>query len=199
MYRSIAVALVILLVTACGTETTELPQDLIPVAERDYSFQEEQEDELHMDVPDVLKEFVGQLARDGQLTSFDSVLYLNRFGPEQRISFIRSTSSDSAEWHVYQFSDSLKTINAFYNWLDCFGSDCLSLSIGQQAKMKGRPGQVVVTANRIIAVYFLAGKSSYDSSFWDELLGETPYLYMVSWKKNGKLNWTIAEEIDVKS
>lgn len=199
MYRSSAVALVILLVTACGTETTEMPQDLIPVAERDYSFQEEQEDELHMDVPDGLTEFVGQLAQDGQLTSFDSVLYLNRFGPEQRISFIRSTSSDSAEWHVYQFSDSLKTINAFYNWLDCFGSDCLSLSIGQQAKMKGRPGQVVVSANRIIAVYFLAGKSSYDSSFWDELLGETHYLYVVSWKKNGKLNWTIAEEIDVKS
>lgn len=199
MYRSITVALVIFLVTACGTETTELPQDLIPVAERDYSFKEEQEDELQMDVPDVFKEFVGQLAQDAQLNPIDSALYVNRFGPEQRISFIRSTSSDSTEWHVYQFSDSLKTVNAFYNWLDCFGVNCLSLSIGHEAKMKGRAGQVMVTANRIIAVYFLAGKSSLDSLFWGELLGETPYLYLVSWKKNGKLSWTIAEEIEVKS
>jgi hypothetical protein len=199
MYRSITFALTLIFAVACGTDSSELPDDFIPVAERDYSFNEKQEDELQMDVPDVFKEFVGQLAQDGQLTPFDSVLYVNRFGPEQRISFIRSTPSDTTEWHVYQFSDSLKTVNAFYNWLDCFGVNCLSLSVGQQAKMKGRAGQVVVTANRIIAVYLLAGKSSLDSLFWDDLLGESVRQYLVSWKKNGKLSWTIAEEIEVKS
>jgi hypothetical protein len=36
--------------------------------------------------------------------------------------------------YYYTFSDTLKTKNAFYNWLDCFGKDCQLLKLNEEIK-----------------------------------------------------------------
>ncbi|MBL7898152.1 MAG: hypothetical protein JNJ99_06430, partial [Crocinitomicaceae bacterium] len=44
-------------------------------------------------------------------------------------SMVNSDSNESASLYYYSFSDTVKTQNAFYNWLDCFGKNCESVQL----------------------------------------------------------------------
>ncbi len=75
-----------------------------------------------------------------QLNEFDTVTFqsfhpLDRFTFNQRKKItlkskvaVQQTDENeinpTASLYYYTFSDTLKTKNAFYNWLDCFGPDC---------------------------------------------------------------------------
>jgi hypothetical protein len=202
MYRGLAYTLIgLLLLGSCTSETTiEDPVDIVPKSERDYSFQEEENEAPKLDIPTGFEELVAFVSEDtGELQALDSTLYVNRFGPNEELSFLRYASADTTEWYIYQFADSLKTVNAFYNWLDCFSTDCQSLSIRQEAKLKDRAGFVWVSNQWIIVVFIRAGKPKFERTFWDEFIEEDQQLFYLHWKKNGKLNWWMAEEIQPKA
>jgi hypothetical protein len=198
MHRGSSFALVYLVVlwvvAACDTHSVELPIDFVPTAERDYAVDAESEDTLEWEIPVDFEEMVAFLAQDAsKVIPVDSSLYLARFGAKAHLAFIRF-GTDTTEWHIYSFTDSLKAVNAFYNWLDCFGLSCQSIMVGQDTKIKDRTGQVWVTGSFIAASYLLSGKQSPSPLFWSPLMEDQVPVYHLSWKKNGRLTWWLAEE-----
>ena len=57
-----------------------------------------------------------------------------------------------AEFFYYSFSDTTKTKNAFYNWLDCFGSDCQIITLKEDEKSLKSPPMFTLIYDTMIVV-----------------------------------------------
>lgn len=68
----------------------------------------------------------------------DSVLFSDRFGAKQTEKWYYQTDSDSLVFFHWEFKDSLKTFNTFYNWIDCYGPKCKSIQVGMPAAFSKR-------------------------------------------------------------
>lgn len=86
----------------------------------------------------------------------DTFLFPERFGPVFSEKWILYTSTDSIVAFNYEFSDSLKTRNAFFNWLDCFGTTCESYTVGANVKKQKRSRLLLVGHTRML---YIEGKS----------------------------------------
>ena len=51
-------------------------------------------------------------------------MFVDRFQPKSILKLDLNTKTDKIFFGQWTFRDSLKTMNAFYNWIDCFGTNC---------------------------------------------------------------------------
>ena len=105
-----------------------------------------------------------------QLLNFDTISHtefhpIDRFTFSQRkkIEFKSKTDvqygdvnvTPRADFYYYTFSDTTKTKNAFYNWLDCFGSDCQMIKINEDMQdLKTPPSFSLVFDTTIVIVNY---------------------------------------------
>lgn len=68
----------------------------------------------------------------------DSILFSDRFGAKQTEKWYYQTEKDSLVFFHWEFRDSLKTFNTFYNWIDCYGPKCKSIQVGMPAAFSKR-------------------------------------------------------------
>ncbi|MCE3296391.1 MAG: hypothetical protein K0R65_2105 [Crocinitomicaceae bacterium] len=68
----------------------------------------------------------------------DSVLFSDRFGAKNTEKWYYRTDKDSLVFFHWEFKDSLKTFNTFYNWIDCYGPKCKSVQVGMPAAFSKR-------------------------------------------------------------
>ena len=68
----------------------------------------------------------------------DSVLFSDRFGAKHTEKWYYKTEADSLVFFHWEFKDSLKTFNTFYNWIDCYGPKCKSVQVGMPAAFSKR-------------------------------------------------------------
>lgn len=98
-----------------------------------------------------------------------------------------------AKCYYYTFSDTLKTNNAFYNWLDCFGDECDELSIGTDMDaIKMPPMFTVVYDTTIVVLEYMCEHEKNDwNSFQDSLISRfgKNYKYMIDVDCGGPLKW----------
>lgn len=98
-----------------------------------------------------------------------------------------------ASLYYYSFSDTLKTKNAFYNWLDCFGSSCESVQLNKNAEeLDIVSGFGVVYDTVIVSVEYLCEQKKYnwkqfETSFFVQF-GEN-YRHRYETKCSGSLLW----------
>lgn len=99
----------------------------------------------------------------------------------------------TAEVYYYTFSDSLKTKNAFYNWLDCFGSDCNAVSLNEDVDaIKTPPLTTWVYDTTIVVVNYMCEHAENDwQSFEDSLVTYTgkSYTFNIKVECGGPLKW----------
>lgn len=80
--------------------------------------------------------------------------------------------SDSILFTVWEFPDSLTTINAFYNWLDCFGENCTEMKIDEEINFSKKNVLTFVSDYHLI---YLESVSSFNMNKWkNEII---PVLY----------------------
>jgi hypothetical protein len=80
--------------------------------------------------------------------------------------------SDSILFTVWEFPDSLTTINAFYNWLDCFGENCTEMKIDEEINFSKKNVLTFVSDHHLI---YLESVSSFNMNKWkNEII---PVLY----------------------
>lgn len=97
---------------------------------------------------------------------------------------------------IWEFSDSLQTINAFYNWLDCFGDYCESVKVGEQKYLRDKSSKLIWVSDYQI-FYVKAAKPFERNTFWEELAGN--HLKETEWNikltKNPRviMKWDMAE------
>ncbi len=70
------------------------------------------------------------------IVSVDSLFFNDRFTPKKSFKFKLYNSTNETLFTQWVFKDSMATYNAFYNWLDCFGEPCKSISIGQKRALQ---------------------------------------------------------------
>jgi len=102
-------------------------------------------------------------------------------------------SKSSASVYYYTFSDTVKTKNAFYNWLDCFGKECEALQLNKKLdKLSADPSFTLVYDTTIVAVEYACGDNKNTwKGLQDSLLhtfGKT-YKYRLETKCNGPVEW----------
>ena len=122
--------------------------------------------------------------------SFEKVEFVGR----ETVPYGKSNMvKPKAEFYLYNFSDSIKLNNAFYNWLDCFGSDCNPVNLNQDIEsVKTPPSLTLVYDTTLISVKYLCEHEKNDwQSFQDSIVKQygNDYRYRIDVGCGGPLIW----------
>lgn len=101
------------------------------------------------------------------------------------------TQGFSASVYYYTFSDTLKTKNAFYNWLDCFGKSCAEIKPGQSSEeLDALPSSAIVYDTTVIAIEYVCGQNGW-KTFEDSVIANfgKKYRYRFNTTCTGSINW----------
>jgi hypothetical protein len=82
----------------------------------------------------------------------DTNLFSDRFGAKKSEKWYYLSEKDSFVFMHWEFKDSIKTQNTFYNWLDCFGSTCKSIVIGQEVKLSKKSLVFLLQNNHLFSL-----------------------------------------------
>lgn len=121
------------------------------------------EDTLLSDTGGPLSRFLAS-----QLVNFDTVSHaefnpIDRFSYSQKLKIEFKSKTDveygkdkkvtpRASFYYYSFADSIKTKNAFYNWLDCFGGECQQIKLFDDSSAIKMPPAYIAVYDTVIVV-----------------------------------------------
>lgn len=121
---------------------------------------------------------------------WDTVLFPDRFGAQATEKWLAIAPNDSIVLLHYAFRDSLRTRNAFFNWIDCFGTSCTSYGIGGNIRVKNRNALILVGEREML--YYESGSTPDEmrirASFFDRPEKEN-WLYVIRIPRYGKTTW----------
>jgi hypothetical protein len=134
-----------------------------------------------------------------KVQKLDTILFPDRFGAKSMVKFYWKEKLDSINFMDWEFKDSLKTQNAFYNWIDCFGKNCKSIKIGDKIKIQKRSMLMLVNENHLIVIDSDLKK---DCNSWLSLLKNQQFgekwKYILYQPKKGKTSWMNFENEELK-
>lgn len=173
--------------------------DILPQAEGDYNYDEEQQSTGEIVYSEIQNQLLKLLPgitfkEENNLIENQTPLLPNRLGykEKQEVYF----NLDSTDFYLidWTFSDSSKTVNAFYNWLDCFGPNCRSIKVNEQKNLEKNAFAVWVTQESIT---FLTSEYNFKSSHWEKLLfedkEEEDFYFLLKQNVRGQTNWPYSE------
>lgn len=175
--------------TSSGEEAVNY-SDISPNGKRhDYK---EEKDSVKTDRPEKSAFFAlaDTLIPEAGWIQWDSMLFPDRFGASSSEKWILKTEKDSLIVLNYTFKDSLKTKNAFFNWIDCFGPKCTSYSVGGNIRVKGKYAYFLVGEKQLM---YVEGSHKFDekvirSSFYAKPKTEN-WIYLIQMNPTGKAVW----------
>ena len=89
--------------------------------------------------------------------------FLDRFNPKHIIKNKLFHGGDSILHFRWTFSDTTATNNAFYNWLDCYGTTCLSLKLYEPFKIEKQATLIFRNHN---SISYIRGKQNVSKEAW---------------------------------
>ena len=127
---------------------------------------------------------------DSVVQKLDIVSFPDRFGAKSVTKLYWKEKRDSINLLDWEFTDSLKTENAFYNWIDCFGENCKSIKIGDKIKIQKRGLLILVNEKHLLVI---DSGSKIDCEKWIEIVrgqqfGDS-WKYIVYQPQKGKSTW----------
>lgn len=143
------------------------------------------------------------------LTEVDSTFFLldveeenhfpDRLGYTEKEYLSFSSGKTAYSLVIWEFTDSLKTVSAFYNWLDCFGENCESIRVGEETSIsKSKSLAVWVSTEKI--VYINAKKKSIQYHQWKKWIStffEDEWIFHFYKPVWNTINWYIPEKESV--
>ena len=178
------------------TEVVEM-NEVIPQSERDYSYTDTSDNKIEPDP------FLAQLSAhlNRPLKEFTPIAdnyfkgwkYIpNRFNPDTTVSSQFCLDSTLYQFKSWGFKDSILSINAFYNWLDCFGEDCKEIALGDSTYISNY-AFLLFQHNENIS--FILSDKTLNLKVWRGFLirdeRETNWNYIVLQQPNGISKWPI--------
>jgi hypothetical protein len=124
------------------------------------------------------------------LKSSDTLLFIDRFSPKKQYKLYWKNENDSISLNYWEFEDSITCENAWFNWLDCFGPQCIAFRPGENRNLQKRGFILLYNAQGIISIsgvkkldllYYLASFKALES-------GQT-WKCVVTQKTGGKMQW----------
>jgi hypothetical protein len=133
---------------------------------------------------------VDTMMLESRWVKWDTLLFPDRFGPNAQEKWMTIGTKDSLVLLRYQFKDSLRTKNAFFNWIDCFGPKCKSYTVGANIRIPKRTALWLVGSKELVII---EGNKLIDEKVVREILNKDPkkenWLYLVNIPKTGKTTW----------
>lgn len=193
-------AMLIMLVTSCGekSEKTVAYDDLAPGSEKYKSAHERDtsavdgKNERPEESPFLV--IVDTLMPESRWVQWDTLLFADRFGPLFSEKWQTTGNRDSLVLLRYTFKDSLRTRNAFFNWIDCFGATRKSYTVGDNIRIRGRAALWLVGEKEMV---FIESGRPVDEKLVRTLLNKDPkkdpkkenWMYLITIPKSGKTTW----------
>ena len=200
MKHILSILSLVILFSSCGDKEKEVIDlgDIIEGSER-YN-----EDSLNVkndiDPEDTLAIKLKQFNDYGLVLSQIDVIednyFPDRFGPVNVEKYDLQSEGNSFRFIEWKYKDSIKVMNAFFNWMDCFGDNCKSIFIGEARVFQSNPFQLLVNDSSLI---FIEGLESFDFKMWESYFEKQGYPldwnYTIEQRKRGKAHWfTYIEE-----
>jgi hypothetical protein len=184
----------ILLITSCGDKENETI-DLSDIIEGSDRYNEDstnvngKPNEL-----DTLAQFLEDFKSHGitadKLLVFEDNYFPDRLGPIDTKKFELIRDDNTFRFIQWNFKDSTKVMNAFFNWMDCFGEKCKSIFIGEERIFQNNPFQLLVNDSALV---FIEGIESFDFKEWENYFVEKgvplDWNYVIEQRKRGKAHW----------
>ncbi len=156
MIRSLSVmSFLILVLASCEEKEMEVKDlaDILPSSERDYTADASEELSDAEDSSNYFKQsFLAHGVLIDDLVRLESDAFPDRFNPKNSDRFQLRIEQDSIIYERWIYEDSSSLLNAYYNWLDCFGQDCESIKPGDQSRVSDQPMQLFVNDTTLILI-----------------------------------------------
>lgn len=125
-----------------------------------------------------------------ELDTVGESMFVDRFQPKSIKKLSLQLKDGEAFFGQWTFKDSLRTMNAFYNWLDCFGENCKSHKY--LAEEKFQSDAMLIFLNDTSLTY-ISSTLALDEKKWQKFLSlqhETDlWDVVVIQKKQRKAQW----------
>ena len=134
--------LILPLLFSCKEPVEEII-DLKDIIEGSDNYKEDDEVAAEIKVIDTLSHLVIPFNEKGfefvTANEINKNLFPDRFGPISNRKIELVSLSDTVRFLQWNYSDSVKTMNAFYNWIDNFGEKGKSIHIGERLNFQKLP------------------------------------------------------------
>jgi len=171
-------------------------EEILPQAQGNYDYSEDSSDSIEEELTPI-QELLLQLFPD---VNFDEenilkdrkMLFIpNRLGFKSKAETFFIIDSIPFHFIEWEFEDSLKTVNAFYNWLDCFDHDCKSIRIDEE--INGSKESFIIWVSDFKITYFASSKNI-NRSRWQSIFlsnQKKEFNYVIHQAPRGKMNWVV--------
>ncbi len=191
MYRVLLI--LSLLLYSCGSDQREdvlSMDDIMPTSQRDYDNQGSNIHTQEVEAFNAFDRFGLDYKEKRQLTD---KLFPDRFGPDTTFACMLF-GSDTVTYRKWVYTDSSRVMNAFYNWIDCFGENCKSIFVGEEKNIQKDAFHLLVSDSTLI--YISGPKLNYKTwySFHDSLGYESDWNYSLEQGKGSRVKWFTFED-----
>lgn len=122
-------------------------------------------------------------------------IFPERFGPKTVEKYTLTKADESTNFYRLVFSDSVKTKNAFFNWIDCFGEGCNPHFVGEERNFQ--KNSFMISLNDT-CLFFIESTAKMDTKLWFDFLEKQEYKpdwkYVIEQGTRGKAKWFRFEE-----
>ena len=168
-------------------------ENILPQAKGQYDYTDDTEEqdtvklsEFEQKLKDTLPEI--EFSTNNEFYLEKTQLMPNQLGYDEKSETYFAI--DSVPYHIVEwtYTDSSKTVNAFYNWLDCFGKDCRSIRIDEE-KNGCKQAFIIWVSNTKIS--YLESSISINKKKWEALLFEEKgaWNFIIQQAPNRKIVW----------
>lgn len=171
-------------------------EDYIGVSDSLGSFTDnDQNDSLNVLYQDTLPkdQLISGLLSDYDTSLLTKSTIFDRFSYSSKRKILLSPKDsliENIELYMYHFKDSIGLNNALFNWLDCFGEDCLELQIGIDTnQINSKPIWCEISDTTIIFIQANKQpiKKNVRNAISDGLSGSKKYSFIVDHKN--RIKW----------
>lgn len=201
IWKILAVFLALMLVVSCSDDDADKTVSLEDISHTSDKFDhiDDAKDEVEIKDEKPKKGYFltafDSIYTDASWFMLDSLLFPDRFGPSKMEKWYLLNKKDSIVALHYEFKDSLRTKNAFFNWIDCYGPKCTSYQVGSPFKKQARNSLFLVGVNHLV---YLESQSPIKT---EELIGilnekkkDQNWIYVLEIPGRKKTRWSTMKE-----
>lgn len=180
-------------------EPVEEVIDLTEIIEGSENYKEGEKVEVEVAIIDSTDSLVKPFNENGfefiSAEIINKTFFPDRFGSLSSSKIKLLSQSDTISFLRWNFTDSLKTMNAFYNWIDNFGDKGKSIRIGEKRNFQKQPFIMFVGDTSIT---FIESNSNVSFNEWEEFCSiggeEKDWNYVIEQRVRSKARWFVYYE-----
>lgn len=192
--------IMLFVIISCGESKSD---DVIDMGDVTPHAKERIKDSLSEKLPDTLSQYLDtalltelKLAVN-DICQVEIELLPQRLSPKSSFGYKMGFKKDSLTYIHWSYKDSVYTKNALYNWLDCFGTKCKSVRLGETVSMQ-RKGMLLFMSDTSIT--YISSNQPLKKEEWltyfESYSNRKDWRLVIEQKNSGKATWFTVKELE---